>query len=636
MTAAGAEPRSEAGTIPYCDLVMKGGITSGLVYPKAVCRIGEAYRFRNIGGTSAGAIAAALSAAAALGERRIAAGDATTGGFEALKETAKQLTGEGVIYSLFQPVRKARGAFRLLVKFTGNPNVGLIRLAFGAALLAPLSFILTLGVLELIGWAIAGARGAIAVFIPSLPLALCVAVISAALSTARAIRSNFLGMCSGFGQGTKDKPDLSQWMHEQIQLLAGFGENDAPVTFGDLWKAPLYDGEKPFAKGEKALNLEVITTDVSHSEPRTLPFPRGGALWFRKDEMERFFPKAVVEAMTAAESDGRIEKGGIGYWPFPTAEKLPILVAARMSLSFPLLISAVPLYEKHFLPKAAAAEDERIHPDEAAQSSATLSQTMDELTISSAKHQRKAAEFEMRKCWFTDGGVSSNFPLHLFDAPMPRWPTFAIDLVYPPSGTEPSKNPIFLPKKNNQGWRPRYTSVARPAAINEIGSFLTAIISTMQNWRDLLLGRAPGQRDRIVQVEILEEEGGMNLDMHGPVPTNLANKGEAAGTELVTAFDFENHFWIRYRNLQASLERFGIRLHTAMKASPEGAEDAYGTAMKGEGTPPSYPFTGEQTSEAVHRLDDLLQEVATWEDSTVTLTKGAPNPPPHLRIVPIF
>src|SRR5690349_3719766 len=130
MTAAGAEPPSEASAIPYCDLVMKGGITSGLVYPKAVCRIGEAYRFRNIGGTSAGAIAAALSAAAALGERRIAAGDATSGGFEALKETAKQLTGEGFIYSLFQPVRKARGAFRLLVKFTGNPNAGLVGLAF--------------------------------------------------------------------------------------------------------------------------------------------------------------------------------------------------------------------------------------------------------------------------------------------------------------------------------------------------------------------------------------------------------------------------------------------------------------------------------------------------------------------------
>src|SRR3977135_2270093 len=31
-------------------------------------------------------------------------------------------------------------------------------------------------------------------------------------------------------------------------------------------------------------------------------------------------------------------------------------------------------------------------------------------------------------CWFSDGGLSSNFPLQFFDAPFPRWPTFAIEL----------------------------------------------------------------------------------------------------------------------------------------------------------------------------------------------------------------
>ena len=53
-------------TIPerYCDIVMKGGITSGLIYPRAVAELAEVYRFKNIGGTSTGAIAAALTAAA--------------------------------------------------------------------------------------------------------------------------------------------------------------------------------------------------------------------------------------------------------------------------------------------------------------------------------------------------------------------------------------------------------------------------------------------------------------------------------------------------------------------------------------------------------------------------------------------
>jgi hypothetical protein len=41
-----------------CDLVMRGGIASGLVYPRAIAKLAEIYDFRSIGGTSVGAIAA--------------------------------------------------------------------------------------------------------------------------------------------------------------------------------------------------------------------------------------------------------------------------------------------------------------------------------------------------------------------------------------------------------------------------------------------------------------------------------------------------------------------------------------------------------------------------------------------------
>ncbi|HEV8630869.1 MAG TPA: SuhR protein, partial [Thermoanaerobaculia bacterium] len=52
-----------------CDLVMKGGITSGVIYPPLVARLARRFRLRNIGGTSAGAIAAAAAAAAQHGVR---------------------------------------------------------------------------------------------------------------------------------------------------------------------------------------------------------------------------------------------------------------------------------------------------------------------------------------------------------------------------------------------------------------------------------------------------------------------------------------------------------------------------------------------------------------------------------------
>ncbi|HYI24518.1 MAG TPA: hypothetical protein VD767_03835, partial [Thermomicrobiales bacterium] len=65
MTAANPDsPQATELPALECDLVMKGGITSGLVYPKAVVRVARDYRIRDIGGTSIGAIAAALTAAA--------------------------------------------------------------------------------------------------------------------------------------------------------------------------------------------------------------------------------------------------------------------------------------------------------------------------------------------------------------------------------------------------------------------------------------------------------------------------------------------------------------------------------------------------------------------------------------------
>ena len=45
---------SESTPERFCDMVMKGGITSGVVYPLAVTKLAERFVFKNIGGTSAG------------------------------------------------------------------------------------------------------------------------------------------------------------------------------------------------------------------------------------------------------------------------------------------------------------------------------------------------------------------------------------------------------------------------------------------------------------------------------------------------------------------------------------------------------------------------------------------------------
>ena len=69
--------------VDHCDVVMKGGITSGVIYPRALVELARHYRFRGMGGSSAGAIGAALGAAAEFGRSR--------GGFARLYELPDQL-----------------------------------------------------------------------------------------------------------------------------------------------------------------------------------------------------------------------------------------------------------------------------------------------------------------------------------------------------------------------------------------------------------------------------------------------------------------------------------------------------------------------------------------------------------------
>ena len=78
LTAGAPEPFT-AASFPAspdleCDIVMKGGITSGVIYPLAVCELAQTYRLHSVGGASAGAIAAAAAAAAEVGRASLAAG----------------------------------------------------------------------------------------------------------------------------------------------------------------------------------------------------------------------------------------------------------------------------------------------------------------------------------------------------------------------------------------------------------------------------------------------------------------------------------------------------------------------------------------------------------------------------------
>ena len=191
-----------------CDLVMKGGITSGVIYPRLVQELSKDYRFRSIGGTSAGAIAAGAAAAAQLG--------VTTGAnpqaFDDLGKLPKML-GEpsrhadgSRLLNLFQPQPAFRRHFALVTAALNARSKGLagLRVAVAAAWRFPIG-------------ALAGALPGVVIAVSSTGIArwlgVAIAVaglvlgagISALRTLGRALPGNGFGMCSGMPGGASSE-----------------------------------------------------------------------------------------------------------------------------------------------------------------------------------------------------------------------------------------------------------------------------------------------------------------------------------------------------------------------------------------------------------------------------------------------
>jgi len=91
----------------------------------------------------------------------------------------------------------------------------------------------------------------------------------------------------------------------------------------------------------------VVTTNLTPGRPFTIPFD-SYAYYFAEKPFPDLFPVAVVEHMIAHSPEKPEEivtsRSGERLFRLPEGQNLPVLAAARMSLSFPLLLSAVPLY----------------------------------------------------------------------------------------------------------------------------------------------------------------------------------------------------------------------------------------------------------------------------------------------------
>src|SRR4051794_30241682 len=232
-----------------CDLVMKGGITSGVVYPLAVCRVAEKYRLCNIGGASAGAIAAVAAGAAEFA--RVTQSPRDGAGFDGLEKLPEKLTAEvgpdrtPRLLALFQPTDEASPVFALLLAAIGKAPAWQKPLRALVILLAAQPHAAVLGLLAatlLIAtarMALVDPAGVAAVIAGALALLVLGVLASIGIFVWKALKAlgpdaNY-GICSGY---TKDaaEPALTQWLTEIIDQLAGVDAAAGPITFGDLAK----------------------------------------------------------------------------------------------------------------------------------------------------------------------------------------------------------------------------------------------------------------------------------------------------------------------------------------------------------------------------------------------------------------
>jgi predicted acylesterase/phospholipase RssA len=643
----------------FCDVVMKGGVTSGIVYPPAICALAADYDLHSIGGTSVGAIAAAISAAAEYRRRQTG----SNAGYSMLANLPNFLTQKGALLKLFAADRpKSTGLLRVALCFVGNTPIGLrLLLALGLAIVSYAWLLIPVGIL--LGIALQPAFGPLSagawnVFVHDvLPFALGVLAMGLLLLLGYlthcifVLANNDFGWCHAFDARDADEferalkdlqdsekditalsarqtPRLFDWLDAFIAEAAG-RKREEPLTFGDLWRANPPAWFRPADGSEDpSIDFRMVTTCLTLGRPFDIPFddqdllglnwktwePGAKNLYFLKSDLEKYFPQGVVNHMVAHATleqertypvRGRPEQ----LYRFPANDKLPIIVGVRMSMSFPVLFCAFRLFTPD--------------PSDASKT---------------------------RPLWFTDGGLSSNFPIHLFDSPLPSWPTFALDLL--DGGSIPiPKTDVFLESEDRSITVESQYDFEKGWPLTRLLTVGSAMIDSMRTWQDTVLGALLGNSSRTVGVRLPPDEGGINLTMTKPQITDLVCRGKRAGQEIVKAFvaprgqeasRWREQRWIRYvASMNAAIEWLRLFKLGSSSSGCDIAQSYLDLALNNYDGSPTLPkpharprWPDAATACAVGSVTSALCKLNVDPDAAERLASLAPRPSGELHIRP--
>jgi hypothetical protein len=161
----------------------------------------------------------------------------------------------------------------------------------------------------------------------------------------------------------------------------------------------------------------------------------------------------------------------------------------------------------------------------------------------------------------SDGGLCSNFPIHLFDSFLPMWPTFGISLN---TRDDNNREPVRLPEFHSSGRADTWDHAPDRSPWTLFG-FLGSLWRTTWRWNDSTMMRMPGVRDRVVRLYLEKGEGGVNIRMPSerirllgttygtPAARAFIEKFESAGSR-----GWDEHRWVRLNCLLISMrERIG-------------------------------------------------------------------------------
>jgi hypothetical protein len=289
------------------------------------------------------------------------------------------------------------------------------------------------------------------------------------------------------------------------------------------------------------------------------------------------------------------------FYYFPDRAQLPVIVAARMSLSFPGLISAVPLWSRDFTLKP----EFRDTP---------------------------------QRCLFSDGGLTSNFPIHFFDHPFPNSPTFAISLD--DYDTKRSRDDVWLPSSAFAGW------LVPILPFQGLGGFLARLLYSAKDWQDNLQSTLPGYRERIVHVVLKPDEGGLNLTMTDATVQKLVDHGRKAGQLLRDSFVLEEHRWRRFLVSMARMEQSLDEVAAAYEQDPGKFGEfldkfvreqmPYRSPKQAGGRPPNSQDTEVRVDEMLKRARQLVELGTAWRNAPTIRNDDIPKPGTNLRITPKY